>query len=126
MRPGVLILDEPTAGLDPAGCSQIMDNIVSYRERSGSTVIVVSHNMDDAARLADRILVFNHGAVAMDGSPEEVFSRPEELIKIGLSVPHATEIAMELRARGVALSGSIYTHEQLLSEILKAKGAGAC
>ena len=126
MRPGVLILDEPTAGLDPAGCRQIMDNIVSYREQSGSTVIVVSHNMDDAARLADRILVFNHGAVAMDGSPEEVFSRPEELIKIGLSVPHATEIAMELRARGVPLSGSIYTHEQLLAEILKAKGAGKC
>ena len=126
MRPGVLILDEPTAGLDPAGCKQIMDNIVSYREKTGSTVIVVSHNMDDAARLADRILVFNHGSVAMDGAPEEIFSRPQELIDMGLSVPHPTKIAMALRERGVELSGSVYTHERLLAEIIKARGAKSC
>ena len=126
MRPGVLILDEPTAGLDPVGCRQILANILSYREKTGATVIVISHNMDDVARLAERILVFNHGRIVMDGAPDEVFSDPARLIGIGLSVPHATEIAMELRARGVALPDAIYTHSQLKAAILAAKGAGAC
>ena len=126
MRPGVLILDEPTAGLDPAGCRQIMDNICRYREESGSTVIIVSHNMDDVARISQRILVFDHGSVAMDGTPEEVFSRPEELINIGLAVPAATEIAMALRRRGVKLEGAIYTHEQLKAAIVKAGEAEPC
>ena len=126
MRPGVLILDEPTAGLDPAGCKQIMDNICRYQRETGSTVIIVSHNMDDAARLAQRLLVFDHGRVAMDGTPEEVFSRPEELVRMGLAVPRATAIAMALRERGVALEGAIYTHEQLKAAVLKAKEAGAC
>ena len=126
MRPGVLILDEPTAGLDPVGCRQILANILSYREKTGATVIVISHNMDDVARLAERILVFNHGRIVMDGAPDEVFSDPARLIGIGLSVPHATEIAMELRSRGVALPDAIYTHNQLKAAILAAKGAGAC
>jgi len=126
MRPEVLILDEPTAGLDPAGCRQILDNICSYREKSGSTVILVSHNMDDAARLAERLIVFDGGTVTMDGTPEQVFSEPEKLCAMGLSVPHAAQIAMALRQRGVALEGSIYTHEQLKSAILKARGAGRC
>ena len=126
MRPGVLVLDEPTAGLDPAGCRQILGNILDYRDKTGSTVILVSHNMDDAARLAERLIVFDHGRVAMDGTPEEVFSRPEELIAIGLNVPHAASLAMALRARGVRLEGSIYTHEQLKVAILRAKGVGAC
>ena len=126
MRPDVLILDEPTAGLDPSGCRQILDNITDYREKTGSTVILVSHNMDDAARLAERLIVFDHGRVAMDGSPEEVFSRPEELVAIGLNVPHAAAIAMALRQRGVRLEGSIYTHEQLKAAIRGAKEAGVC
>ena len=126
MRPGVLILDEPTAGLDPRGCRQIMDNICRYQKESGATVIVVSHNMDDAARLAQRLIVFDHGKVAMDGTPEEVFSRPQELIDIGLSVPQSTTIAMALREKGVRLEGAVYTHEQLMDTLLKAKGAGAC
>ena len=126
MRPGVLILDEPTAGLDPAGCRQILDNIRNYRDKTGSTVILVSHNMDDAARMAERLIVFDHGHVAMDGTPEEVFSRPEELIAIGLNVPHAAAIAMALRKRGVRLEGSIYTHEQLKAAVCRAKEAGVC
>ncbi|MBR1456946.1 MAG: energy-coupling factor transporter ATPase [Oscillospiraceae bacterium] len=126
MRPGVLILDEPTAGLDPRGCRQIMDNICTYQRETGATVIVVSHNMDDAARLAERLIVFDRGHVAMDGTPEEIFSRPQELIDIGLAVPQATAIAMALRERGVALEGAIYTHEQLLAAVLRAKGAGVC
>ena len=126
MRPGVLILDEPTAGLDPAGCRQIMDNICRYREQSGATVIIVSHDMDDAARLTERLIVFDHGHVAMDGTPEEVFSRPKELINIGLAVPQATSVAMALRERGMALPEAIYTHRQLLEAVKRAKGVGTC
>ncbi len=126
MRPGVLILDEPTAGLDPAGCRQILDNICAYRKKTGSTVIIVSHNMDDAARLADRIVVFDHGSIVMDGTPEQVFSKPEELSAIGLSIPHAAAIAVALRKRGVQLEGSIYTHEQLKAAVIRAKEAGKC
>ena len=121
MRPGVLILDEPTAGLDPAGCKQILRNICDYREKTGSTVIIVSHSMDDVACLADRLVVFNHGAIRFDGTPEEVFSQPEELRSIGLAVPAATELAMELRRLGVPVSGSIYTNEQLENALLKLK-----
>ena len=126
MRPGVLILDEPTAGLDPAGCRQIMDNISRYKRESGATVLIVSHNMDDAARLCERLIVFDHGRIVMDGSPEEIFSRPEELIAIGLAVPQATSVAMALRARGLELDRAVYTHEQLLAAILRAKEAAAC
>ncbi len=126
MRPGVLVLDEPTAGLDPEGCRQILANIMRYKEKTGSSVLIVSHNMDDVARLAERILVFSNGGIVMDGRPDEVFSQPEKLMEIGLSVPHATEIAMALRAHGVALSGAIYTHEQLRAAILEKKGAGVC
>ena len=126
MRPGVLILDEPTAGLDPAGCRQIMENICSYREKTGATVIIVSHNMDDVARIAERIIVFSHGRIVMDGSAREVFSRAHELVEIGLDVPHATELAMELKKRGLPLPEGIYTHEQLLSSLLELKGVASC
>ena len=126
MRPGVLILDEPTAGLDPAGCRQILDNICAYREKTGATVIIVSHNMDDVARIAERIIVFNHGRVVMDGSAGEVFSRAEELIEIGLDVPHATALAMALKKQGLPLPEGIYTHEQLLSAVLENRGAAVC
>ncbi len=126
MRPGVLILDEPTAGLDPAGCRQIMENICAYREKTGATVIIVSHNMDDVARIAERIIVFSHGRIVMDGSAREVFSRAQELVEIGLDVPHATELAMELKKRGLPLPDGIYTHEQLLSSLLELKGVASC
>ena len=123
MRPGILILDEPTAGLDPAGCRQIMDNICRYREESGATVIIVSHNMDDAARLTQRLIVFNHGSIAMDGTPEQVFSQPEKLVEIGLNVPQSTALAMELRKQGLPLQGAIFTHGQLMAAL---KEVGAC
>lgn len=126
MRPEVLILDEPTAGLDPAGCSRILENIRRYREATGNTVIIISHSMDDVASYAERIIVFCDGRVAMDGTPEEIFSRAEELMAIGLSVPKSTEIAVELRRRGVVLPDSIYSHEQLLSAILALKEGKPC
>ena len=122
MGPEVLILDEPTAGLDPEGCDQIMENIKSYREQTGSTVIIVSHDMDGAASLTERLLVFNGGRLVMDGAPEEIFSRPQELIAMGLAVPRPTAIAVALRERGVELEGPIYTHEQLKAAVLKARG----
>ena len=126
MRPEVLILDEPTAGLDPSGSRQIMDHIRSYREKSGATVIIVSHNMDDAAEYCDRLIVFDHGTVCMDGTPEEVFSRAEELSSIGLNVPKATELATALRSRGIPLEGAVFTHEQLLRAVRKAGEMPIC
>ena len=126
MRPEVLILDEPTAGLDPAGCRRIQDNICTYREKTGATVIIVSHSMDDVARLADRLIVFDHGSIAMDGTPAEVFSEPQKLIDIGLSIPHSTEIAMALRERGMDIPSSIYTFDQLREAVFKAKGVQSC
>ena len=118
MRPQVLILDEPTAGLDPRGCRQILENICNYREKTGATVIIVSHSMDDVARIADRIVVFHKGSIAMDGSPCEVFAHAEELSTMGLDIPKAAELAIALRREGVQLPQSIYCHEQLVSAIL--------
>ena len=126
MRPQVLILDEPTAGLDPAGSRQIMENIVSYRQQSGATVIIVSHNMDDAARYCERLIVFDHGTVRMDGGPEEVFSNPEELESIGLNVPEPTRIAIALRHHGLQLGSAVFTHAQLLQAVRAMKEAGVC
>ena len=126
MRPQVLVLDEPTAGLDPAGCERILSNICNYREKSGATVLWVSHSMDEVARIAERIVVFDRGGVAMDGTPAEIFARAEELTAIGLNVPKATELAMALRRRGVPLPESIYSHEQLLTALLAAKEGSAC
>ena len=126
MRPEILILDEPTAGLDPAGCRQIMKNIRNYRQGSGAAVIVISHSMEDAARFFDRLIVFDHGTVCMDGSPREVFSRADKLKEIGLNVPKATELAMALQKRGVIPDAAVYTHEQLLASVLRAGGDATC
>ena len=117
MRPRVLILDEPTAGLDPGGCEEIIGNILEYRARTGSAVLLVTHSMDDAARIADRLVVFHEGRIAMDGTPEEVFSRPAELTAMGLDVPQSAAIAQALRERGADIPGSIYTLEQLRAAV---------
>ena len=126
MRPEVLILDEPTAGLDPAGRTQILDNIFRYREKSGATVLIVSHSMDDVARFAERIIVFHEGTVTMDGTPPEVFSHAQELVEIGLNVPKASELALALRKRNIPLPESVFTHEQLLEALLKAREGKPC
>ena len=118
MRPKVLILDEPTAGLDPGGCEGILKNVLDYRRQTGSTVLFVTHSMDDAARIADRLIVFHDGGIAMDGTPEEVFSHAQELTEMGLDVPQPAAIAAELRRRGAALPESIYTSEQLHAAVL--------
>ena len=121
MNPKILILDEPAAGLDPAGRRDILGGIKKYSRESGTTVIIVSHSMDDVARIADRLIVFNHGSIRFDGTPEEVFSNPKELSDIGLSVPAPTQIASALREQGVEIEGSVYTTEQLLAALLKLK-----
>ena len=125
MRPKVLILDEPTAGLDPGGAQVILRNILDYRRETGSTVLLVTHNMDDAARIADRLVVFHEGSVAYDGAPAEVFCHTQALMDIGLDVPHSARIAEALRRRGVALPESIYTPDQLRAAILDLKGGDA-
>ena len=126
MRPEVLILDEPTAGLDPVGSRTIMENIRDYRQKSGATVLVVSHNMDDAARYCERLIVFDHGMIRMDGTPEQVFGRTEELMEIGLNVPKAAEIAAALRKRGIQLEGPVFTHEQLLRALRQTGEVAGC
>ena len=126
MRPEVLILDEPTAGLDPVGSRTIMENIRDYRQKSGATVLVVSHNMDDAARYCERLIVFDHGTIRMDGTPEQVFGRTEELMEIGLNVPKAAEIAAALRKRGIQLEGPVFTHEQLLRALRQTGEVAGC
>ncbi len=113
MEPKVLILDEPTAGLDPAGRESILGNIGYYQRTTGATVLLISHSMDDVARIASRLVVFNEGRIAMDGSPAEVFERAEELTAMGLTVPKATEIALALRRRGIDIPQSIYTTNYL-------------
>ena len=126
MRPEVLILDEPTAGLDPVGSRTIMENIRDYRQKSGATVLVVSHSMDDAARYCERLIVFDHGTIGMDGTPEQVFGRTEELMEIGLNVPKAAEIAAALRKRGIQLEGPVFTHEQLLRALRQTGEVAGC
>ena len=126
MRPEGLILDEATAGLDPVGSRTIMENIRDYRQKSGATVLVVSHSMDDAARYCERLIVFDHGTIRMDGTPEQVFGRTEELMEIGLNVPKAAEIAAALRKRGIQLEGPVFTHEQLLHALRQTGEVAGC
>ena len=126
MRPSVLVLDEPTAGLDPDGCRSILKNITDYRDATGATIILVSHSMEDVARIADRLIVFHGGSVAMDGTPGEVFSRAEELGRIGLGIPLATELALRLRELGTQVPASCYTVSQLYDAIISLRGGASC
>ena len=121
MRPEVLILDEPTAGLDPQGQAEIVNNIMSYKAKYGATIILVTHNMEEIARTVDRIVLLNHGSIAMEGSPAQVFSESERLRELGLAAPKAAMIAARLRALGLPLSQGIYTIAQLRSALVEYK-----
>ena len=123
MLPKVLILDEPTAGLDPAGRESILQRILDYRRETEGTVLLISHSMDDIARVATRLLVFDRGRIAMDGTPAQVFERAEQLKDMGLTVPAATEIALALRRRGIDIPESIYTINYL-RKLLVSLGEG--
>lgn len=109
MEPKILILDEPTAGLDPLGRDEILSKIRDMHKRMNLTVMLISHSMEDVARLADRILVLNHGKVEMFGTPGEVFKNSDRLSKIGLSVPQITKVISKLRSEGIDIESGIYT-----------------
>ncbi len=128
MQPQVLILDEPTAGLDPKGRDEILYKIKDMHSRMNLTVILVSHSMEDVAKLADRILVMNGGRVEMFDTPEKIFKQGERLTQIGLNVPQITKITDRLRAQGVPLSAGIYTIEDAISQLEKIlkKGDAIC
>ena len=127
MEPEVLVLDEPTAGLDPAGRENLMANIRDYHRNHGGTVILVSHSMDEIARNAQRILVLKSAGILMEGTPGEVFARGDELLAAGLEVPQITRVAMELNRRGVNVGAGVYTVEELHSRLLALrKGGGVC
>ena len=126
MEPDVLVLDEPIAGLDPAGCRSLLQNIKEYHRSTGSTVILVTHDMDVAASEAERLVVMKNGSVALSGTPEEIFSRPEELRSMGLDIPDAAALAQALREHGVDLPESIYTPRYLARTLLSRKGDSVC
>lgn len=126
MRPELLVLDEPMAGLDPVGREEILACIESFRESTGSSVLFVTHSMEDAARVSDRLIVLKDGAVLTQGNPREVFSQSAELMKAGLDVPQVTRLFMELASRGIPLSPSVYTMESALEEIIRLKEGGQC
>ena len=121
MEPEVLILDEPTAGLDPVGRSEILANIESYRKAKNATIMMVSHSMEDVARLTDRLLVMNGSKLAMDGTPAEVFAHAEEIVEMGLSIPQVTQIFLQLRKLGVPVE-NVYTIDQAVAELKRLKG----
>ena len=128
MEPKVLILDEPTAGLDPAGRNSILNMIRNLHKESGITIIMVSHNMDDISTLATRLVVMSKGRMVLTGSPREVFQQRELLESVGLGVPQAAQLAEELNAAGYAIPQGLYTQEEVVEAILAlaGKGAGAC
>ncbi len=122
MEPEMLILDEPAAGLDPVGREEILGGIRSYQRQKKSTVVIVSHSMEDMARYADRLIVMDHGKITAEGSCSEIFSKPEMLTEIGLDIPQITRFMIELRSRGLDVRTDIFTVEQARDEILRIAG----
>jgi len=124
MRPEVLILDEPTAGLDPQGRSEIIRNIMNYKESHGATILLVTHNMEEIARNVDRIVLLNKGSIVLDGTPSFIFSDAVRLSELGLAAPKAAMIAARLRTLGLDLGQqSIYTIEQLRQALVELRGS---
>lgn len=127
MEPEILILDEPTAGLDPVGKDVLLSQIEAYHKESQNTVLLVSHNMEDIARISDKVLVMNNSEAMMFDTPENVFSRVDELKSVGLRIPEITEITSKLKRRGINLPDGILTVEAAFKEIcsLLSKGGKA-
>ncbi len=122
MEPEVLILDEPSAGLDPRGRRDLLRNIREYHKERGTTVVMVSHSMDEVAENVDRIIVLAQAGVVMSGTPREVFSRAQELVDVGLNVPQVTQIALELKRRGLEIDEAICTVADLRRALGELKG----
>lgn len=128
MQPDVLVLDEPTAGLDPYSRERLLAQIRDYHDRKNATILLVTHSMEDIAATVGRIIVMNESRILMDGTPEQVFARAEELVSIGLDVPQITRVFMELERMGVSVGTSIYTVKyaaKRLLDLLKKEG-GVC
>ena len=125
MEPQVLVLDEPCAGLDPRGREEILGLIKKLHDEAGTTIVMVSHSMDDVASLAERVIVMNHGEVVMDGAPRDVFSCGEELRGMGLDVPQAVQLAAKLRDRGFDIPQGVYRVEEIREAILAIAGKEA-
>ena len=121
MEPEVLILDEPTAGLDPEGRAEILGNIDRYRKEMNATIMMVSHSMEDVARMTDRLLVLCGSRIAMDGAPSEVFTRAEELVEMGLNIPQVTQVFLDLKKMGVDVQ-NVYTIDQAVEALKRLKG----
>ncbi len=119
MKPEVLILDEPTAGLDPKGRDEILDQVALLHKERGNTVVLVSHSMEDVAKYVDRIIVMNHGKAVFDGTPKEVFRHYKELEQIGLAAPQVTYIVHRLKEQGFPIDGDITTVEEARRAILE-------
>lgn len=122
MRPQILILDEPTAGLDPVGREDLLSHIRNYRDTTGAAIIIVSHSMEDIAVTADRLIVMNGGKIMLSGTPEEVFSHSDEIISAGLDLPQITHIINALKKQGFALPDSVYTVNQAVDAIISLGG----
>ncbi len=121
MEPEVLILDEPTAGLDPEGREDILHNIERYRQAKNAAIMMVSHSMNDVARLAQRLLVMCDARLAMDGTPREVFAHAQELLDMGLDIPEITRVFLGLRQQGLDVE-QVYTMEQAVKELCRLRG----
>ena len=124
MEPEVLVLDEPSAGLDPQGREELLSNIREFHRARGTTVVLVSHSMEEIARNVGRIVVMRDAHVYMDGTPRQVFARAEELEQAGLDVPQVTKIAMALRRCGMDIDPAVYTIEELEQALLDRRGGG--
>lgn len=125
MEPEVLVLDEPSAGLDPRGREELLAHIRAYHKERGNTVVLVSHSMDEIAQNVDRIAVLSDAHVLMSGTPREVFARADELVAAGLDVPQVTRVAMALRAKGLPIDPAVYTVAELKAALLALRKGGA-
>ena len=125
MEPKVLVLDEPTAGLDPRGRDDILARIQDYHRAKNASVVLVSHSMEEIARNVDRIAVLSDGHVFMEGTPRQVFTRADELEQVGLDIPQVTKVALILRQRGLPVDTAVYTVEALRDALLRLKGGDA-
>ncbi len=119
MRPDVLVLDEPAAGLDPRGREAIFCNIVDYQRKSGSTVVIVSHSMEDMARYCNNLIVMSNGRICMQGSALEIFSHSDKLSEIGLDIPQVTKLMLKLKEKGMDVDTGVYTVESALKGLLE-------
>lgn len=124
MEPEVLVLDEPMAGLDPAGCQDVFRFIREYHQKHNTTIIFVTHSMEYAAQMSQRIVVMDHGHILLDGTPREVFSHADQLMQAGLDVPQVTQVFLELKRRGLPVDPSVYTVEQAAEQLRKLKEGG--